>query len=128
MDSIFEHRGDHDLKVNFNVIKGDFKFEDFLKNFDEVVHNPEYNDSYNILVDIREANFIDFTDNVSVLVDYFHETVSFFNMNCKFSFITTKPLDVVYATLLIEKLRKIGIRITFQIFSSEKAALNWMTV
>lgn len=128
MDPIFEHRANHDLEVNYYIIKGDFKFEDLVKNLDRVVRNPDYNDYYNILFDIREANFTDFMKKNSIIVDYFHETVSSFNMNRKCSFLTTKPLDVVYATLLIEKLQKIGIKIKFQIFSSEEAALNWMSV
>ena len=128
MDPIFEHRADHDLKVNYNIIKGDFKFEDFIFYIEKVVHSPGYVDTYNILVDIREANFIDFKKNSSILVDYFSGTIKLFNMNRKCAFITSKPMDVVYATLLIEKLQKIGIQIKFQIFSSAEAALIWMSI
>ncbi len=128
MDPVFEHRANHDLKINYNIIKGDFKFEDFVKDLDKVVHSPDYIDSYNILVDIREANFTDFKKKSSILVNYFQETVSLFNMNRKCSFITTKPLEVVHATLLIERLRKLGIQIKFQIFSTEEAAIGWMSV
>ena len=79
MDPIFEHRADHDLKVNYNIIKGDFNFEDFVVNLDKVVHSPAYIDKYNILVDIREANFTDFKKNSFILVDYFNGTISLFN-------------------------------------------------
>ncbi len=127
MNPIFDHRADHDLKINYNIIKGDFTIEDFVKNLDKLVLNPEYIDSHNILVDIREADFIDFRKNMSILLDFFQDTANFLNMNRKCSFVTTKPLDVVHATLLIKKLRKIGIQIKFQIFSSEEAALNWMS-
>jgi hypothetical protein len=128
MDPIFEHRADHDLKVNYNIIKGDLKFEDFVVNLNKVVHSPAYIDTYNILVDIREANFIDFKKNSSILLDYFSGTTTLFNMNRKCAFITSKPMDVVYATLLIEKLQKIGIQIKFQIFSSTEAGLIWMSI
>jgi hypothetical protein len=128
MNPIFEHRANHDLKVNYNIIKGDFKFEDFVVNLDKVVHNPTYIDSYNILVDIREANFTDFMKKSSILVHYFQETVSLFNMNRKCAFVTIKPIDVVHATLLIERLKRIGIQIKFQIFSSEEAALKWIAI
>ena len=128
MKPIFDHRANHDLKINYNTIKGDFIFEDFVKNLDEVVHNPEYIDSYNILVDIREVNFVDFMKNLSILIDYIQDKLSFFNMNRKCSFITIKPLDVVYATLMIKRLQSIGIKMKFQVFYSEAAALSWMSI
>jgi hypothetical protein len=128
MDPVFEHRANHDLRINFNISKGDITFMEFVKNLDRVVHHPAYIDTYNILIDIREANFIDFAKNNSVLVDFIDETISTFNMKRKCAIVTTNPTDVVHATMLIKRFQKMGIRFAFYIFSSEEAALDWLLV
>ena len=128
MKPTFDHYADHDLKINYNVIKGDFKFEDFVKKLDKVVRNPDYNVSYNILIDIREANFINFMKKSSILIDYFQDKLSFLNMNRKCAFLTSKPIDIAHATLIIEKFRIVGFPIKFEIFSSEGIALSWLSV
>lgn len=127
MNPIIHHRADHDLKINFNIVEGEFKFEDLVSKIDEIIFHPEYIDAYNILIDISEASFIDFLENVSLLIDYFNKNSSLFNMNRKCSFITTKPQDVVHATLMIDKIKKTGVQLNFEVFSTEKAALYWMS-
>lgn len=128
MDTTIDHHVNHALKINYNIVNGEIQFEDFVKDLDKIIYGPQYNDSYNILIDIREANFIDFSKKVFIFVDYIQNNARYFNMNRKCSFITTKPLDVVHATLLIEKLHKIGFQIKFKIFSTEEAALEWIVV
>ena len=127
MNPIIHHRANHDLKINFNILDGEFTFEDLLSKVNKIVFHSEYIDAYNILIDIREANFTDFHENVSLLIDYFVKNSSFFNMNRKCSFITTKPQDVVHATLMINKIQETGVEMKFKIFSSEEAALQWMS-
>ena len=127
MNPIIHHRADHDLKINFNTLEGEFSFEELVSKINKIVFQPEYIDSYNILIDIREANFINFHEKVSLLIDYFVKNSSFFNMNRKCSFITTKPQDVVHATLMIDKIKKTGVQLKFDVFSTEEAALNWMS-
>ncbi len=126
MNLILNHKANHNHRINYNIIKGDFKFEDLVKKLDDVLFNPEYNDSYNICIDITEINFIDSRKNISILVDYFKANKGFFNLNRKCSFITTKPSDVVIATLMIEKLKKPDIKMEFRIFSTQEAATLWM--
>ena len=126
MNPIIHHRANHDLKINFNILEGEFTFEDLLSKVNKIVFQHGYIDAYNILIDIRKANFIDFLENLSLLIDYFNKNSSFFNMNRKCSFITTKPQDVVHATLMIDKIKKTGVQLKFDIFSTEEAALNWM--
>jgi hypothetical protein len=125
MEGILKYRFDHEHKLVIETYRGTIELMQFIEYEKEKTNNPEYDDSYSIFIDIRDAIF-KFSDEEKKL---FYETIldiaSTMNMNRKCAFLTTNPSEVASSVLF--KLRATHLTsMRVEIFSTEEAALNWL--
>lgn len=127
MSTNYEYRVDPFLKINYEKIIGEVSILDIIKLKKEIVYSDDYQENYNLIVDIREATFTDFIQNIPQFTEFIIEISKFRNMNRKCAFLTTKPVDVVNSELVKLNLDKLNIGIKMEIFSTENAALEWLS-
>ncbi len=127
MKPTIEYRVNHELKINQDIIKGRFTLEEILQHRWTELKKADYNDSYNMLVDIREAELIDFLQRMEEFVSFVKEVSIDKNMKRKCAFLTSKPIDVVLAEVSKLYLKNLDTGIKIETFSTEEAAIDWLT-
>ena len=107
--------------IIFDIIDGQVTLDN-LKNYDDYQFaDPDYNDEYDTLVDLRGAEIIlSFTD-VNRFVDYFNNLPS--SNGKKIACVFSPVYCQLFSTMLAANKSKIDIDIKF--CKSLKTALNW---
>lgn len=127
MNAKFEYHVNHPKKLNHQILRGEIYLSELIQHRREIVYSQDYNDTYNILMDIREATFMDFREKFPHFMDFVKEIGQFRNMNRKCAFITKNPEHVAYSEIVKLKLKLAEVKIDIEIFSTEEAALDWIT-
>jgi hypothetical protein len=125
MESILKYRFDHENKLIIESYRGTVGLMHFIEYEKEKTNNPEYNDSYSLFIDIREAIFQFSYEEKKIFYKTIMDIASKMNMNRKCAFLTTNPLEVASSVLF--KLRAMRLTsLKVEVFSTEEAALNWL--
>lgn len=127
MKATLEFSNNHQLKTVIHVLKGTVSTDQILSHLKEKLNSPEFRDDYHILVDVRQAELFDFherMDDFANLINNFSQKI---NMKRRCAFLTDRPNHVVHSVLLISKLESQKTGMIFSVFSTEKAAYNWLS-
>ncbi len=116
----------HYLKINHETLSGEITVDEIVTHRWNMMTSPGYRDDYKMLVDVRNASFFNFIDDLPVFVDFAKKASACFNLNRKCAFITSKPEHVAYAEILKLGLSKIENCYIIDTFSTETAAINWL--
>lgn len=125
MEKILQYKFDHKQRLIYETFRGDIYFNDFVIHEEAKLDDPEHNDSYPLLVDIREARFIMSDEEKEIIYSMFHRTGQKINMKRKCAIITYDPLEFVTAQLFKNRMEKIS-SMVFRVFSTEEAAYTWL--
>ena len=127
MKSNIENHIDPDLQINYNILKGTVVLDmllDYLKN---LVAAPGYNDTYNVLVDIREGDFPDFFERMDEFIQFFLSSPKEINWRRKCAIVTANKQHAVISFWLKDKMEKLKFDLFVEVFSTEEAAVKWLT-
>lgn len=116
----------HHLKINHEIISGDITLKELIEHRWKFMVQEGFKDYYKILVDIRDANFIDFMDEFPVFINYAKRASACFNLRRKCAFLTSKPEHVAYTEIMKSGLVDIENSYIIEVFSTETAAINWL--
>ena len=127
MDKIVEYKFDHKHKVIIDRFKGEILFNDLMNHEKTKLSDPEYNDSYSIFVNIRDATFKLSDAEKEIMYNLLKKTSTEINMNRKCAFITNTPLEVVNSELFKKNIKKFA-PMNIKTFSTKEAAYLWLKV
>lgn len=126
LDKKLEYRFDHKRKITFEKVRGQISFNDLAAYEKSKFSDPEYNDSYAIIADIRGAVFDISKYEIIRIYKFIIKSTTKISMKGKFAFIANTPNEVVAAELFRVSLARFGPAV-IQIFTTEEAALHWIT-
>ena len=125
MERFLKYRFDHKNKLIIETYRGEIELEHFIEYEKEKTNDPEYNDSYSLFIDIRDAIFKYSDVEKKIFYKTILDIASKINMNRKCAFLTTNPSEV--ASSILFKLRAMKFTsLKVEIFSTEVAALSWL--
>ena len=116
----------HHLQINHEIIYGEVTVNEIIEHRWKVMTNEGFHDDYKILVDVRDARFINFLDDLPFFMEYINKASKCFNLNRKCAFITSSPEHVAFAEILKSHLAEVENHYIINVFSTESAALNWL--
>lgn len=126
MESYLQNKVDRELQINSNILKGTVDVDLLLNYLKNLVKAPDYNETYNVLVDIREADMPDFYVRINEFIQFFCNTSNEINWNRKCAIITSNPQQVVLSKLLEYEMDKLSSYLKINVFSTKEAALYWL--
>ena len=91
------------------------------------ISNPEFNESYDIIADIRGATFDLTKEEILRIYKFIITSTSRITMRVRIAFIADTPDEVVAAELFQVSLKRFGPAV-IRIFSTEEAALLWLAI
>ena len=129
MGAIFEYKIDHDLKINYDIIKGDVDLNMVIQHEKFRISSEKFDENYNSLVDIRGASFINFMEDIGKFCDFLDSYTQQLNINMerKIALVTSSPSEVVNSTIFALGLKQKGTSLKFESFSTEEAAIKWLS-
>ena len=127
MEKILEYRIDHKRKLIIDTIRGEIQLNELINHEKAKLHDPEHNDTYSALIDIRDSKFLLDKDEKEVVYNFYKEYSAKINMNRKCAFLTSKPKEVVTSELFKLEVNQFT-EMTFRIFTTEEAAYRWLSV
>lgn len=127
MDKIIEYKFDHNLKISYERMKGKIHLNDLISYVQAKLNDPEYNNTYSILADIRGVEFQLSKDDKDIFYKLFEDSSNVINKNRKCAFLTNAPSEVV-DSVLFKLSQSIFSKINIEIFSTKKAAYNWLNI
>lgn len=116
----------HDHRINYHILKGVVELDLLLNYIKNLVPSPGYNDGYNILVDIREADMPDFFDRIDEFIQFFLNSPKEINWKRKCAIVTTNEKHAVISIWYKHKMEKLNFDLFIEVFSTEEAALDWL--
>jgi hypothetical protein len=122
-----EYRFDHKRKIQTERLAGNISINDLVAFESGKFNDPEHNDSYAVIIDIRGAVFELNKDEIKMVYNFLEDYTSRLNMNRKFAFIANTPNEVVIAELFLVRFGRLT-PAYFKIFSTEAAAEQWITI
>lgn len=125
MEKILQYKFDHNQKIIYETIRGDIRFIDFIRHEKAKLNDPEHNDSYSLLADIRESRFLMSDEEKKIVYEMFKKVGSKINMKRKCAIITNKPSEVANSELFRMGMGKFS-PMMFKVFSTEEAAYQWL--
>lgn len=126
MKTFLNYSIDHELKINYNVIKGEVNLETVIQHEQNRLSSSEFNEKYNTLVDIRGAKLLNFMEDIGKFVGFFDNKKDLINLNRKCALVTNTPSELVHATLFSLGMEKKDVKMKFKVFSTIEAAKNWL--
>lgn len=129
MKTNFEYKIDHELKINFDIIKGEVDLNMLIEHEKIRIKSDKFNQNYNSLIDIRGAKFVNFLDDIDEFCDFLDAYTQQLklNMERKIALITSNPLEVVNSTIFALGFGKKDSNLEIESFSTEKAAIQWLS-
>lgn len=116
----------HYLQINHEIISGEITIQDIIAHRSKIMNDSVYRDDYKILVDVREATFVNFLADLPQFIGYIKKAAKQFNLCRKCAFITSGPEHVAFAEILKSHLAEMENHYIIKVFSTEAAALNWL--
>lgn len=127
MEKKLHYRFDHKNKILHERLKGNISFNDFITYEKKILSDPEYDESYSIFSDIRDAVFVLSAVEVKMILKLMKDATSKNNIHQKCAFITNNPQDVVNSELIKISMQKFS-PINIKSFSTKEAAYEWLNI
>ena len=125
METILEYNIDHEQKIILEKLQGKIELNELLEHEKMKLTDPEYNDTYSIMIDIRDLDFPRSEEEMEIIYRMFEDIGNRINMNRKCALVTHKPSEVVASELFSMRMKSLS-PMVFRIFSTEKSALGWI--
>ncbi len=116
---------DHNRKLSIEVFNGEISFDELKEYMTSKFSDPDHNDTYSVFVDLRNSKFVFTRDEREKAFSSLQEYIFQMNMNRRCAFLTNKPNEVVASELFSMRMSKFS-EMSFKIFSTEGAAMNWL--
>jgi hypothetical protein len=126
MKKKLEYKFDHKRKIIIDTVSGILTLHELIEHEKAKFNDPEYNDSYSAVLDIRGSVFDLNHDEKEIFYRMIKKLTAKINMKRKCAIITDKPNEVVNSQLFKIRMNHIS-PMNFRIFSSEEAAYMWVT-
>ena len=126
MESHIQNKVDLELQINFNILKGTVGVDNVLNYLKNLVKAPDYHETYNVLVDVCEADMPDFYERINEFIQFFCNTSNEINWKRKCAILTSNPQQVVISKLLEYEMDKRCSELKINVFSTQEAALYWL--
>lgn len=127
MEPVLKYSFDHERGIIFERISGRISFNELLAYEEEKLRDPDFNDSYAVVGDIRGAVFGLSKEEIIRIYRRYVTVATDLDMRRRFAFITDNPDEVVAADLFRISLGRFFPWL-IEIFSTEEAALQWISV
>jgi hypothetical protein len=121
------YRFDHKRKITFEKVRGQISFEDVVAYEKAKISDPEFNESYDIIADIRGATFDLTKEEIIRIYKFIITNTTRISMEGRIAFIADSPNEVVAADLFIVSLKRFGPAM-MKIFCTEEAANHWLAI
>lgn len=121
------YRFDHSRKITFEKVSGQVSFEVLVAYDKAKISDPEFNESYDIIADIRGATFNLTKEEIIRIYKFIITSTTRISRAGRVAFIADTPDEVVAADLFIVSLRRFGPAM-MKIFCTEEAALRWLAI
>lgn len=113
-----------ECKLIIECCKGIVTLEDSLNLKIEELSDPQYNPTYNVIVDLQEVE-IPLDSNPNEQITFFANYIKPLSLNCKVAFLTNEPHQVVIGEML-KQMTYEEPDVHIEIFSTLKAAINFL--
>ena len=129
MKATFEQKIDHQLKINFDVIKGEVDLETIIQHEKERLQSDKFDENFNTLVDIRGTEFVNFLSDIGKFCEFLDRYTKEANINMarKCAIVTSSPVEAVNSTIFALDFGKRENSFKFKSFSTEEAAIDWLS-
>lgn len=127
MDGAVDFYINDELQTKIYILKGTIEIDFLIEKLRIALNQKKFNQTYNILVDIQEAELPDFIGRMYEFIDFCVAVSKNINMNRRCAILTAKPSDVVVAELLRMRFGKINFELKIGVYSTLEAANDWLT-
>lgn len=116
-----------DLQLIIESYVGNFNYTDIFECKKTEIKDPQWNDYYNVLGDIRKGNMRLTSNDISSMNEYFKKNQEL-NSNRKSAILTNSPDQVVFGTLLNGYNTIKGSLVVPKVFSTLDSAISWLCI
>ena len=114
-----------ELALIIELYEGDLTVEDIIYNKERIAESENYDSSYDLILDFRNADLQYMTSDIDRLVAFFKEN-TILHQKKKVAYLTSKPNEVVATTLFTFKIDDFSIEP--KTFSTRDAVVAYLNI
>ena len=121
----YEYIFDFQRKIIIQKLHGEVRIKDIVEMLQNVFYDENFNDTYNVLVDVCNSTPIFQPLEMRKVMDFLIRNKEYMQKN-KIAFVTSKPRHVVDSYISHELAISMGLNIKFKAFSTYEEAYSWL--